>query len=115
MTKESIAQVCHEMNKAICESAGDNSQKSWEQAEQWQKESAIKGVEFAIDNPNAPASAQHDAWSEDKIKNGWKFGEVKDADAKTHPCLVPFEDLPFEQRVKDVAFKQVVNSLKKFL
>lgn len=29
-----------------------------------------------------------------KIADGWKYGEAKDPEAKTHPCLVPFDKLP---------------------
>lgn len=103
-----IAQVCHEANRAICEAAGDHSQRSWDEAEEWQRDSAIKGVYFALDNPTAPASAQHDAWASDKVAAGWTFGIVKDAEAKTHPCLVPYDQLPFEQQAKDYVFKAIV-------
>lgn len=108
----SIAIMCHEANKAWCEVNGDFSQKSWFEAEEWQRDSAIKGVQFAIDNPDAPDSAQHDAWSADKIAAGWTYGPVKDAEAKTHPCLVPFEKLELFQQKKDKLFRAIVNALK---
>lgn len=114
MNIETIARICHEANKALCESVNDFSQKSWESAEEWQRESAIKGVEFAIANPNAPASAQHDSWMADKIAQGWEWGSEKDAERKTHPCLVPFDQLPPEQQAKDHLFKAVVCSLSPF-
>lgn len=107
-----IAIVCHGVNRALCESFGDHSQKSWEEAEQWQRESAIKGVGFRLENPDALDSAQHDAWCADKLADGWKYGPVKDASLKEHPCLVPFTDLPTVQRAKDALFCAVVDSLK---
>lgn len=109
---EAVARVCHEANRAWCEANGDMSQKPWDQAEQWQRDSAIKGVKFRQDNPDAPDSAQHDAWCADKLAGGWVFGEEKDAAKKTHPCLVPFEQLPFVQRAKDALFCAVVDSLR---
>lgn len=112
MTVEDIAKVCHEANKAWCEVNGDNSQKSWDSAEQWQRDSAIKGVEFSIANPNAPDSAQHDAWIRDKINDGWKYGPVKDPPAKLHPCIVPFNNLPVFQQKKDALFQAIVKTLK---
>src|SRR4051812_37117375 len=105
MTNEQIAKVCYETNRAFCEVTGDNSQKPWAEAEEWQRASAIKGVGFAIDNPDAPESAQHDAWLRDKLADGWRYGPVKDATAKTHPCIVPFNGLPPEQQIKDYLFK----------
>lgn len=106
----SIAKMCHEANRAICEAADDFSQKSWAEAATWQQESAIKGVNFAQQNPTASADAQHMAWLNDKLNDGWVYGPVKDADAKVHPCIVAYEDLPFEQRVKDHVFKAIVRT-----
>jgi hypothetical protein len=112
MTTEQIARVCHEANRAYCETLNDTSQKPWDQAEQWQRESAIQGVEFKLGNHNAPASAQHDAWLADKTKDGWKYGPVKDAKKKEHPCCVPYADLPKDQQAKDALFQGIVNALR---
>ena len=111
MTNDQVARVAHEANRALCDAFGDNSQKCWEEAEEWQRESAIKGVAFAQANPDAPASAQHDAWSEHKLTDGWKYGPIKDPGKKEHPCLVPYDQLPPEQKAKDYVFKAVVKSL----
>ena len=110
MPNEQIARVCHAANLEYCECIGDSSQKPWDQAEQWQRESAIKGVEFALMNPDAPASAQHDAWLQDKYAAGWTYGAVKDPTLKTHPCCVPYNDLPAEQRAKDYLFRAIVRA-----
>ena len=105
-----IAQVCHEANRAFCESIGDASQKPWDDAEEWQRDSALRGVGFALSHPDAPASSQHDAWLADKERDGWKFGPVKDASIKEHPCMVPYEALPIEQRLKDHLFRAIVRA-----
>jgi len=115
MSVAQIAQVAHEINKAFCESIGDNSQPKWTDAPEWQKSSAIKGVEFHLVNPNASPSASHDSWLKQKQADGWKYGPIKDADKKEHPCFVPYDELPIEQRSKDFLFKQVVHSLKNYL
>jgi hypothetical protein len=46
-----------------------------------------------------------------KLAEGWKLGPVKNPEAKEHPCLVPFDDLPVEQKVKDYLFRGVVRAL----
>lgn len=107
-----IAKVCHEANKVWCELHNDNSQKHWEEAEKWQQESAIKGVEFRLNNPDAAEDAQHEAWRQDKVEQGWVHGEVKDAEKKIHPCLVPFNELPEFQQKKDKLFCAIVDALK---
>lgn len=107
---ELIAKVCHAANKAYCEAIGDDSQVEWDQAEQWQKDSATMGVNFVIHNQHAPTSATHDSWLAQKVADGWVYGEVKDAEKKTHPCMVEYDKLPVEQQLKDSLFRGVVMS-----
>lgn len=109
---ESIASICHEANRAICEAAGDMSHKPWDEADEAQKESIIRGVQFRLSFPDEPASAQHTEWMTHKIAEGWSYGPRKDATLKEHPCLVPYDDLPFEQKVKDHVFRALVATLK---
>lgn len=111
MTNEQIARVCHEANRAYCESIGDPSQRPWDEAEEWQRESAIAGVSYRLTNPDAPASTQHEAWMMDKLADGWRYGPVKDPAGKLHPCLVPYNELPIEQQRKDALFIAVVQAL----
>jgi hypothetical protein len=107
-----IAKTCHEANRIWCQSNGDNSQKHWAEAEQWQRDSAISGVQFRLNNPNAKEDSQHNAWMKGKVDQGWVYGEVKDAVAKTHPCIVPFKELPIFQQKKDALFCAIVDALK---
>lgn len=107
-----IAMACHEANRVWCMIENDLSQNHWNEAEEWQRNSAIMGVEFRIDNPNSKHDAQHNAWMEQKIKDGWVYGHKKDADKKTHPCLVPFEELSLFQQKKDALFCAIVDALK---
>jgi len=106
-----IARICHETNRAWCVANGDHSQTDWNRAPDEIKASAVQGVVFAQANPDAPDSAQHDQWTRSKIDAGWVYGVAKDADKKTHPCLVPFERLPVEQQLKDKLFRAVVKAL----
>lgn len=57
-----IAKVCHEANRAWCLSEGDYSQDLWENADEWQRRLAIKGVEFRLANPTAGEDAQHNVF-----------------------------------------------------
>tara|TARA_Y100000310_G_C20613136_1_gene779111 strand:+ start:338 stop:859 length:522 start_codon:yes stop_codon:yes gene_type:complete len=111
MDDESIARVCHEVNRALCEAFGDTSQPSWEDAPPWQKESGRMGVAMHRAADVGP-EANHVAWMVNKKDEGWKYGPVKDPEKKEHPCMVPFGDLPPEQQAKDYVFLAVVNALK---
>lgn len=109
---EVIAPICHAANKVWCEVNGDFTQLDWRNAETWQKQSAINGVKFRLENPNAGHDAQHNSWMKEKVDAGWVYGEKKDAEAKTHPCIVPFDKLPEFQRKKDALFCAIVDALK---
>ena len=43
----------------------------------------------------------HEVWVEARISQGWTFGEQRDDEKKTHPCLVPYEELPEEEKEYD--------------
>lgn len=108
---EEIAKVCHEANRGYCKALGDDSQLPWDEAPQWAKTSAINGVRFHLDNPNAGPSGSHENWLKEKEKEGWKYGEIKDPEKKEHPCFVPYDQLPKEQQAKDYIFTAIVKTL----
>ncbi len=107
---EQTARLTHEMNRRWCQLLGDDSQSLWEDAPEWQRESAIAGVWAVVDGNARNAEEQHQLWVQTKFADGWTRGAVKDADAKTHPCLVPYASLPPEQQAKDAIFRAVVRS-----
>lgn len=82
-----IAKVCHEMNRAYCLSIGDDTLLPWEEASNWQKESIINGVRFHLNNPEATPENSHESWLEQKTKDGWKYGPVKDVTKKRASLL----------------------------
>lgn len=111
MQPEQIARVAHEVNRAYCQALGDSSQPEWENAPGWQRDSAINGVRFHIANPDAGPDHSHQEWLKEKEAAGWKYGPVKDAEKKEHPCFVPYDQLPVEQKAKDFLFRAVVHQL----
>lgn len=108
-----IASICHEVNRGYCESLGDFTIQPWEQASADIKQNAMNGVVFRLSNPLSTPKDMHTNWVKDKTRAGWVYGEVKDAERLTHPCIVPYESLPQEQRTKDNIFMAVVDSSRK--
>ena len=108
---DEIAEVCHEANRAYCATLGDDSQLPWAEAPQWQRDSATNGVLFHRDNPDAGDSASHDSWMAEKVADGWVYGAEKDPEAKTHHCIVPFDNLPIDQQRKDTLFRSICHAL----
>jgi len=108
-----IAKICHEANRAYCSSLGDTSHEPWALAPQWQCDSVQDGVRFLIANPEAGPSASHENWLRHKQSEEWVYGEKKNLLKKTHPCMVPYEDLPPEQKIKDSLFYAIVRVFTK--
>lgn len=108
---EKIAKACHEVNRAYCLALGDNSQPAWDDAPAWQKDSAVLGVKLHANNPDAGPQASHESWMAQKLAEGWEYGPTKDPEAKKHPCIVPFDELPVAQQAKDFIFRAVVHSM----
>lgn len=110
-----IAKICHEANRVYCESLGDDSQKLWFDAPEWQRESCINGVHFHLSGISKgikpKPESSHQNWMAEKLANGWRYGPVKDPEKKQHPCLVPYEKLPEDQRRKDALFCAIVAAL----
>jgi hypothetical protein len=106
-----IARICHQANKAYCVTLGDFSQEDWDQAPEWQRESAIKGVEAILEENLTPEQC-HISWMKHKLTDGWVYGEEKNENKKTHPCMIPYDDLPKEQKLKDKLFHAIVNCFK---
>lgn len=110
---ERIAKVCHEAGRVMTDLIGDVPvQPPWETAPEEMRTSCVKGVLFLLENPDTSAEGSHEEWRREKEKDGWIWGEKKDAEKKTHPALMDFEKLPKGPRAKDAMFKLIVNSMK---
>lgn len=48
----------------------------------------------------------HEVWSLNRMNEGWTYGPERDDVKKTHPCLVPYEELPESEREYDRATSQ---------
>ncbi len=43
----------------------------------------------------------HEVWAQTRISQGWSYGTERNDELKQHPCLVPYEQLPEEEKVYD--------------
>ena len=43
----------------------------------------------------------HEVWAVGRIKEGWKYGPVKDVEKKETPQLVPYAELPESEKAFD--------------
>ena len=43
----------------------------------------------------------HDRWAAQRIADGWRLGPTRDDSKKTHPSLIPYKNLPEEEKEYD--------------
>ena len=43
----------------------------------------------------------HEVWAAGRMAEGWTYGSVRNDEHKTHPCLVPYDQLPESEKAYD--------------
>jgi hypothetical protein len=112
LTLGEIARVVHEANRALQIVQSDPTipvSPGWDDLDAETRRSAVEGVAGVL-NGNSPRES-HQGWCEFKTAHGWTLGPVKDEVAKTHPLLVPYDQLPPSQQLKDHLFVAIVKAL----
>ena len=55
------------------------------------------------------AANAHEVWAQKRLADGWRLGPARNDATKTHPCLVPYRDLPDSEKDYDrVLVEQVL-------
>lgn len=117
-----IARVCHEVNRAVrmflreadpgsSVNKPGHSDLPWNQISDETKASACVGVEAILSGQTETPEQSHDRWREFKESNGWTLGPVLDHEKKTHPNLVPYDELPGDEQIKDTVFFGIVRAM----
>lgn len=106
-----IATICHAANTAYCHAFGLKAPLEW----QWLSESSwasiASGVAYVFYNPDCIPQDLHEAWVKNRRCDGWTYGINYSVHNKTHPCLVPYQDLQDNQKIKDDLFLAVAGAL----
>ena len=63
--------------------------------------SAVKLPQDLLELSEQIAKNVHDVWAAGRIKDGWTYGPVRNDANKQHPCLVPYEELPEDEKAYD--------------
>lgn len=106
---DAIGRVCHEANRAYCVMTGDPGLPAWDEVDESYRESTRKAVKFAL--AGGTPEQQHSSWMMERFDQGWKLGPELDREAKIHPNLVPYDQLPEAQQRKDALFLAVVEAI----
>ncbi len=92
------ARLIHAALSETCLATGEPPYKPFDEADEKDREASVKGAELALSGGTARQS--HETWMKGKLDDGWTLGPT-DKPNKVHDCLVPYDDLPPRQRVKD--------------
>lgn len=109
-TPEQIARVAHAALRAWQIEHGDaHPSRCWEETSEHARRITLEGVRgfLAGDTPRD----SHARWVANKQADGWTYGPCKDSDAKTHPCMVAYDDLMEHERVKDGIMYGIVQAM----
>lgn len=110
MTDEQVASVVHAANCAIQALDGDECPSPpWESLDPQTRALTVRGVRLA--RLGMTPERLHEAWCDGKRAQGWVHGESKDPVARTHPCMIPYADLPEHQRAKDRLLSVITREL----
>ena len=110
-TLEPIARVIHAAIRTWSTAHGQPDMPDWDVAPQWMKDSTFASIQFVLDHPDADGGAQHLQWMNHRRAQGWTYGPVRDEARKTHPMLVPFDQLPIMEQKKDDLVSAIVRAL----
>lgn len=106
-----IARICHEANRALQIIQADPTipvSVAWLELDSETRLSAEVGVRGVLAG-NTPEQS-HELWCRFKREHGWILGPVKDETFKEHPLLVPYDELPAAQQLKDALFSAIVKA-----
>lgn len=107
-----VAEICHEANRVYQARMGmELVSPAWHAAPVLMRESGRAGVLKIWTGEVKTPEDTHESWRNQKLAEGWVYGEVKDTAKKTHPCLRPFGELPSWQRRKDALFLAIAQAL----
>lgn len=63
--------------------------------------SSVEIPESLIKLSEMIAKNVHEVWAKSRMDEGWTYGTKRDDIHKKHPCLVPYEELPEEEKAYD--------------
>ncbi len=110
MTAREILTLCcriaADANIQYCLSINEPPPPAWDGLTNAMQEGMIQGAKMALAG-SSPAQS-HENWCKTRLAEGWTYATITDRENKKHACLVPYEELPEAQRVKDALFQHVV-------
>tara|TARA_R110000850_G_scaffold181957_1_gene307338 strand:+ start:2576 stop:3073 length:498 start_codon:yes stop_codon:yes gene_type:complete len=101
---DAAAIACHEMNKTYCAAFMDFDHEHWDDCPEALQNSARDGIIAICMNPAITPPELHNNWMMGKAAEGYVWGPTKSVVDKTHPSLIEYNELTYQERMKDLIF-----------
>ena len=117
MKKEKIAKIVYEATRLEAKwSKRSIVPEKWDNRDNKFKEQFIDIIDKYLLQEDLPTPEEaHNSWVQSYLDMGWKYGKKRDIEKKTHPDILPFYQLPKDERDKDAIFLVVVWAVKKLI
>ena len=89
---------------------------AWGERDEKFRSQFVNVMEKYIKDEKLPTPKEsHDIWMKSYLEMGWRYGRTRDPEKKLHPDLVPYYELPKDERDKDAIFLASVFLVKEIL
>lgn len=107
---ELILTVLHNAN-AVLKKLNNEKHEELADMEPARRASIKEAIKHALENDTSPEES-HNKWLATQEALGYKYGIEIDRVNLLHPCMMPYENLPAEQKLKDDMFVAIIQSFK---
>jgi hypothetical protein len=109
LTNAQVSKLCHEVVRALLDTAYQIIIPPWAELPSERKEIIINYVKFYSVFRESPRES-HNNWLHSRVEDGWTYGLEYDTEDKRDPLIVEYSALPEIERLKDRAFELVIRS-----
>ena len=112
--KEKIAEIIYEATRVEASwSKRSIVPEKWVKRDEKFRSQFVDMIDKYLSLKKLPTPTQaHNSWMKAYFKMGWKYGKTRNVVKKTHPDLLPFDELPKDEKDKDAIFLAFVWTVK---
>jgi len=106
-----VAMIAWEAYRNYLDIIGELPAPPWLAADNSKREQFVNGVKFHAENPNATPADSHEHWRKYMEARGYQYGDERNIKEKTHPAMIPFNQLPPELQAPHHLFASICKSM----
>ena len=107
--------IAHRINDVTCwiPRPDGSLPNEWSELSDEQQNHAINAVKEIYNSEPKTAEELHELWMKPLLATSWKTGEYNII-KRTHPCLMPFNELPDSEKLKDILWQKMTEAFRNF-